>query len=1031
MLQSSRFPVCVCLLAAPCVGLVVSGASAEDSASAKAIFANPSREFTSAPFWVWNDMLTEEEILLTLRQFESQGIKQVFVHPRPGLMTPYLSEDWFRMWRVAIKEANERDLNVWIYDENSYPSGFAGGFVPEAMPESRGVGLVFKHDKNADPINDTLLAVFRMDGDKYENVTQQAREGKALPEADYLVVRLKLADPSPWFGGKTYVDLLRKGVTEKFLEVTLEPYRKQFGDEFGKRIPGSFTDEPHLRGVGERHWTPDLPEAFEKRWGYSLLDNLPALTEPVGDWRKVRHNYNQVLLDLFIERWAKPYFDYCAKNNLEFTGHYWEHEWPNPTIGPDNQAMYAWQQRPAIDILFNQYDEGTHAQFGNVRACMELGSVANQMGLKRTLCEAYGGSGWDARFEDFKRIGDWMYALGVNTLNQHLSHMTLRGARKRDYPPVFSYHTPWWSEYHALEAYLTRLSVAITRGEQINPILLIEPTTTAWMYQGDKDNRMDEVGNQFQKLVTDMAKAQVEFDLGSEDIIARNGSAKDGKFVVGKRAYATVVIPPMMENMNGKTVELIEAFLKQGGTVFACDTAGPARIDGKESERGAILAKNPQWKHVAAPDVPTTLLAQPNGGFLITRKADDKSTLYHQRRQLSDGDLLFLVNTSNEFATAGTIKSAAKSVQEWNLETGAVTPYVWQTSQDGVAVDFSLAPCGSLLLFLSKNTGEAATQVRAAEPKPVAAKGPIQAHLVHPNVLTIDYLDVSAGGETKKAVHYSNAAQFAFEKNGMGRNPWDHAVQFRDEFIKKTFPPESGFEVTYRFVIDGTVPKPLYFVVERPDLYTITCNGKKVAQEKGDWWLDRAFGKIDITKAAKKGENEVAIKASPFTVFHEIEAAYVIGEFSLKAVDKGFAIVPAQELKLGPWNEQGYALYGDAVAYAAEYDVASPAGRYVVSLPKWYGSVAKVIVNGKPAGVIYHQPWECDVTEQVVKGENIIEVTVFGTLKNTLGPHYGNPPLGFASPGSFNKGPETGPPAGSEYSTIAYGLFEPFALSQR
>ena len=65
-------------------------------------------------------------------------------------------------------------------------------------------------------------------------------------------------------------------------------------------------------------------------------------------------------------------------------------------------AMYAWHQVPAIDILMNEYSETVNAQFGNVRAVKELGSVANQMGRTRTLSETYGAGGWDLRFEDMK-----------------------------------------------------------------------------------------------------------------------------------------------------------------------------------------------------------------------------------------------------------------------------------------------------------------------------------------------------------------------------------------------------------------------------------------------------------------------------------------------------------------------------------------------------------------------------------------------------------------------------------------------------
>jgi len=71
----------------------------------------------------------------------------------------------------------------------------------------------------------------------------------------------------------------------------------------------------------------------------------------------VRHDYYQLLLEQFIDRWARPYYEYCERNGIEFTGHYWEHEWPGSASVPDNMAMSAWQQRPGIDTLMNQYRE--------------------------------------------------------------------------------------------------------------------------------------------------------------------------------------------------------------------------------------------------------------------------------------------------------------------------------------------------------------------------------------------------------------------------------------------------------------------------------------------------------------------------------------------------------------------------------------------------------------------------------------------------------------------------------------------------
>jgi len=815
---------------------------------------------------------------------------------------------------------------------------------------------------------------------------------------------------------------------QKFIEITFEAYRRELGEHFGKRLPGIFTDEPHLTPAGGIHWSPSLPSDFKKRWGYDLTDHLPSLIRPLGDYKKVRHNYYQLLLELFIDRWAKPCYDYCEKHNLEFTGHYWEHGWPDAGHGSDNMAMYAWHHRPAIDTLMNQYREDTHAQFGNVRAVLELSSVANQLGRKRTLCEAYGAGGWDLRFEDMKRIGDWLYVLGVNTLDEHLSYITIRGARKRDHPQSFSYHEPWWQDYHIMASYFTRLSAALSAGEQVSSILLIEPTTTAWMYQGDAGH-LNKIGNEFQQLLTTMAKAQVEFDLGCEDIIARHGSIQGRLFKIGQRAYKTVILPPLTENLNTKTMDLLASYAKAGGKVLCC-CGPPTLIDGQPSDRPKKTSQNPSWQQIDKADLVRTLFTSSNHTFAVRPDRSQTGTLLHHRRRLKDGDLLFLTNTSIDSPTSGSIESSAKSAQKWSLETGSISPYPFAENDTGVKAAFELPPCGSLLLFLSNKPGIVAPKdARKAATIPAIGKPTVKR--IAPNVLTLDYVDINAGGETKKNIYCYRANQLAFQKNGMSRNPWDSAVQFRDELITKKFPPDSGFEATYKFTIEGEVPKPLHIVIERPDLYTITCNGTPVSAKKKSWWLDKAFGRIDITSATKVGENIVKIKASPMTIYHELEPAYMLGDFTLKAADSGFVIAPDVPLQLGPWNQQAHPFYAAGVSYKQKFNIAKPAGKYYVRLPDWYGSVARVSVNGKPAGHIYRQPYQCDVTESIRKGTNTIEIVVVGTLKNTLGPHHGNPPLGSAWPSMFRNGPETGPPPGEKYHTVAYGLFTPFELYNR
>lgn len=1032
---------------------------ATSPAELKSLFKNPPREYSTGPLWVWNDMLTEDQIRGTIRDLANQNVKQVWVHPRPGLMTPYLSADWFRLWKVSLEEAEKLDMNVWIYDENSYPSGFAGGWVPEVMPESRGRGLSLKEANSLPKWSDATVAVYRLSENGAENVSAKVKAGETFPEGRYLVASEVRSGNSPWHGNRSYVNLLSPGVTEKFLELTMEPYRKELGSQFGKRVPGVFTDEPNIRPAGGFPWSEILAAEFQKRWGYSLVDNLPSLAKPIGDWRKIRHDYFTVLNEQFIEHWAKPYYYYCETNHLQFTGHYWDHEWPDCIGVPDNMAMYAWHQLPSIDCLMNQYAEHTHAQFGNVRMVKELSSIANQLGRKHTLCEIYGAGGWDLRFEDMKRIGDWLEVLGVNILNQHLSYVTIRGARKRDHPQSFSYHAPWWEAYHVSADYLARVSAALAQGRQVNRVLVIQPTTTAWMYQGDGE-KLKALGEAFFKTLMALEAAQVEYDLASEEVLGRYGSVQPASYagpvlmgdaaqlsrspkglelVVGECTYNRVIIPPLTETLNSQTVKFLRRVVDQPGACeVICAGDVPSRMDGRESGEIASLQGKSSWKTLN-PDQLVSALSPSLGtgphAFDVVRAKGDQGILFHHRRELDGGEVLFLVNTSIEHPSSGTFQSGMGSVEKLDPYTGAVTSHPFEATYPGVRARFDLPPSGSLLLLLSEKRAKPVAPAREITQTIPPVSGP-EIRRLEPNVLTLDYVDVTAGGETKQNTYFYQANQFAWQKNGMERNPWDSAVQFKDELITKTFPAGSGFEGSYKFRIEGGVPQDLAIVIERPDLYTISCNGTPIAAKPGDWWLDKAFGRISIAPHARTGENVVTIKASPFTMYHELEPAYLLGSFSLRPEASGFVVTDVQPLRLGNspkdgWNAQGMPFYAAGVAYTQKFDLKKKRGTYFVSLPKWYGSVAKVTVNGKPAGYIDAPPWQAEVSKCLRAGENEIAVTVIGTPKNLLGPHHGNPVLGAAWPGNFQRGPNPGPPPGSQYSNVAYGLFEPFVLLRK
>jgi hypothetical protein len=1006
-----------------------------DFASLSSQFSQPPKEYTTAPFFVWNAEISKEEILKFLTGFKNAGSSQVFVHPRPGLITEYLSENWFDMYKYTVEKGKELGMNVWIYDENSYPSGFAGGHVPAEMPESynQGQGLIMAKFEILPDTCDKYFICLKEENGSFKDITSslQGEKGKT---GRYLLFSKTYNGKSDWYGGFSYVDLLYKGVTEKFITTTMTGYEKNLGAEFGKTIPGTFTDEPQIDAPDGIRWTPDLFEIFLEKWHYDLKTQLPSLFEEVGDWKKVRHNYYQTLLQLFIDRWAKPWFAWCEEKGLKFTGHYWEHTWPDMSHGGDNMAMYAWHQVPAVDMLFNQFDDSTsHAQFGNVRAIKELASAANQTGRERKLSETYGGSGWDLSFTDMKRNGDWEYALGVNLMNQHLTYFTMAGARKYDYPPSFDYHEPWWKNYKYINDHYARLSLALSAGRQVNDILVLEPSTTAWMYDSyvKPDARRNEIGQSFQSFVTTLEKAQVEYDLGSETIIRDIGSVSKGKFVVGKSAYSRIVIPPMTENLELETYKLIEKFVANGGTLLAFSM--PSLVDGAPSEGLKEFLSKYSDKIISVKELNNEVISKYLGNVDLSFELKPGGTLYHHRRILDDGQILFLVNSSLTEETAGAATIKGKDAIELNTLSGKINGYKNQSSGENTSFEYTIPPAGSLLLFIP-DTKKPDYQVPAqpSNLKPVTPSSPVTVSRDTENALAIDFCDLEVGKELTRDLHTYYAADKVFKyygfKNG---NPWNSSVQYKTNIVDRdTFGVNTGFTATYHFTVKGKFDMTtLKAVVERTSLWSVSVNGLEVKPEAGQWWLDRSFGVFVIGKLVKPGDNIITLKASPMKIHAEVEPVYITGDFSVKPAEKGWVIeAPSPRYTTGSWKSQGLPFYSWGMTYTKEFNIEDASGTWQLDPGKWNGTVAEVSVNEGAPIVIAFPPYTADLTGIIKPGRNIIKVKVTGSLRNLMGPYHNNQRPGFVSPGSWRNVKSY--PSGNDYLMLDYGLFEDFVLNK-
>lgn len=1001
-------------------------------------FENPSSEFRSAPFWIWHEIVSEEKIREQLIDFKEKGFGGVFVHPRYGMITEYLSDDWFERFEYTLSVGEELGLYVWIYDENSYPSGFAGGHVPHDMPDSyqHGQSLRIHRTTRLAPDPDLRYLHYFEVNEQGDLVELHDPADKIGDSGEFILFEVVNYPQNKWHAGYSYVDLLYPGVTDKFMEITMQGYEERFGQHFGRLIPGVFTDEPNIAPPGGGtavRWTPDLYEEFENVWEYRLQDNLLSLFEETGDWKRVRHNYFQLLLQMFIDRWSKPWFEYTESKNLKWTGHYWEHGWPSPHHGGDNMAMYAWHQLPGIDLLFNRmYTEERPTQFGNVRNVKELRSAANQTGQTRTLSETYGGAGWELTFEDMKRLGDWMYVLGVNFLNQHMAYMTLLGDRKHDFPQSISYHAPWWEHYDHHLDYFARLSVAMSAGKQKNNVLVLEPTTSTWMYYSSNSPNefINEIGDSFNDLLDKMEQYKIAYDLGSENIIKDRGRVNNDSFMVGEAGYDLVVLPYGMENLDGATFELIEQYLESGGKVVSLQTL-PGRIDGMESAEPANLMKkyNGRWQHADCFTDQHVYGYFENKRLKFSEPVMESKWFLHHERELEDGRLVLLVNSAPEKTMEGYFTTHGEMVVRLDPETGRSIRWPHSDGDNGLKVEFSVKPAGSLLLFIAGEEIEADDQPATPPATVIMETGKSEVKPLSSNMMTLDYGELMIENEPHGRLYFYTAGDRVWQHYGYNDNPWVSSSQFKTELIDAdTFAMDTGFEFIYDFTIrEGTDMLSMTAVAERPGIFTLAVNDVPLEPLQGRWFVEKDFAVYNIGQHLSAGVNRISLTADPMSMLAELQPVYLTGLFSLEKADRGWEIAPQQPMTTGSWKEMGFPFYADRVSYIKRESFNRVPGKALVKLEEWNGTVAEVLVNGESAGIIQKPPYTADITSLLSEGENSIEVTVYGSLKNLLGPHHNVSRRGIVTPWSFKYAPDTQPP-GDEYDLLDYGLMEDFVI---
>ena len=401
------------------------------------------------------------------------------MHARTGLSTTYLGEEFMSLVHTCVNKAKAEKMLAYLYDEDRWPSGSAGGLITKE-PQYRQRKLLLTTDKSLDTVDREtavrtgkpyFLCAYDISLDEngflkaYSCVADRAGEGTADRRYVYVVT----AEESPWFNNQTYVDTLNPAAMRKFIDITYNSYYRAEGDNFGKTIPSIFTDEPQfmlketLKRPADRldvslPWTMDITESFEDTYGYDIVKRLPELFWDLPDGRlsQVRYHYHDHIAERFAAAFADQCGDWCKKHGLVLTGHMMEEatlESQTHSLG-DAMRSYRSFQLPGIDMLCD-YVEFTTAK--------QAQSASRQYGHEGVMSELYGVTGWDFDFRGHKFQGDWQAALGITLRVHHLSWVSMNGEAKRDYPASINYQSAWYKEYPYVENYFERINTALTR----------------------------------------------------------------------------------------------------------------------------------------------------------------------------------------------------------------------------------------------------------------------------------------------------------------------------------------------------------------------------------------------------------------------------------------------------------------------------------------------------------------------------------------------------------------------------------------
>lgn len=930
-------------------------------------FRDPSSEFRQAPFWFWNHRLDADTLAWQIEQMAEKGIGGFVMHARHGLITPYLSDEWFDCIRACCEKARAMGMIAWAYDERDWPSGPAGG----AVIADRANRLSYLHlisEEVHGPVtvdfDDAVVCAYATAPEG----TPLRIQGKAwqAPEGTSRIVKaVRFECPAIlWF--ESYLDTLDPRACRAFIQSTYDRHEEKLGDLKALGLAGFFTDEPALStypdDLARIPWTSGLPDAFIGMKGYDLLDHLPALFSHTDTGAQVRHDYWDVAVSLFEMSFFTSIEKWCAERGLKLIGH------------PLGEEPLVFQFRclgnifyllkhfhmPGMDHL--TIHVGKDNPGGMSPKMVE--SAALLAGRERTMTETFGESGWGLTLREMKWMADWQIANGINYIIPHAFYYSVAGRRKKDSPPSEFFQAPFWPHYRHFADYTARLTAAMTGGEHVAKIAVLYPMSSIWadFVPGTEiPSAVNEMEEAFAPLGATLQKLNRDFVVVDEQSFA-GATVQDGAFRINGLSFQALVLPKMT-SIREDALEALRRVAK------SCVVVAVAPNELRVLRAGGLGA--PEF--VAPAGIPGVRLSPGRRGRDIeeTLAEVDPDVIFehapdvHYLHRRKDGkDLYFVANTSQDAIDTKVSLETVGLAELWNAETGERAPAPGQrVVRNRLEIPLHFAAMGSHLIVVDSAL-------------PVAAE---------PHVPF----------KTSQRIRVTPPWHFNPENgNFLALREWTVRMEARQHVNEIRYSMQfiaTENLANMRLILDG-VPAHAYNVHEaaRPIMAhetdaVVLFNGKALARER-PWEIDPKFRVLDLEGLCEAGTHEIVIIIKNNGWFPQPsldEYAWLAGDFHLDDKAGIPCLVPMHGIGAGAWEEQGYPFFSGTGAYCAEVEIPPGiVGKRVLLNAGRVGDLLDVEVNGRPMGVRPWPPYCVEVTEALCTGRNLLVLKVTNSARN-------------------------------------------------